>query len=91
MPTLHWIGKDKVINHHMDVPFKVLEKIYDFGITIDELGKPLQENVRLTIEDLRLNDAEIVNRQSKIKNRTSGNMIIHGDNLEALKLSLIHI
>ena len=85
MPTLHWIGKDKVINHHMDVPFKVLEKIYDFGITIDELGKPLQENVRLTIEDLRLNDAEIVNRQSKIKNRTSGNMIIHGDNLEALK------
>jgi hypothetical protein len=23
MPTLHWIGKDKVINHHMDVPFKV--------------------------------------------------------------------
>ncbi|MFZ1573142.1 MAG: site-specific DNA-methyltransferase, partial [Candidatus Kapaibacterium sp.] len=85
MPTLHWIGKDKVINHHIDVPFKVLEKIYDFGITIDELGKPLQENVRLTIEDLRLNDAEIVNRQSKIKNRTSGNMIIHGDNLEALK------
>ncbi len=26
MPTLHWIGKDKVINHHMDVPFKVLEQ-----------------------------------------------------------------
>lgn len=25
MPTLHWIGKDKVINHHLDVPFKVLE------------------------------------------------------------------
>lgn len=30
MPTLHWIGKDKVINHHMDVPFKVLEHAYDF-------------------------------------------------------------
>lgn len=26
MPTLHWIGKEKVINHHMDVPFRVLEK-----------------------------------------------------------------
>ena len=25
MPTLHWIGKEKVINHHRDVPFKVLE------------------------------------------------------------------
>ncbi|MBY0245360.1 MAG: hypothetical protein K2Q03_07915 [Sphingobacteriaceae bacterium] len=30
MPTLHWIGKDKVINHHMEVPFKVLEHAYGF-------------------------------------------------------------
>ena len=30
MPTLHWIGKDKVINHHLDVPFKVLEHSYGF-------------------------------------------------------------
>lgn len=30
MPTLHWIGKDRVINHHMDVPFKVLEHSYGF-------------------------------------------------------------
>jgi adenine-specific DNA-methyltransferase len=25
MPTLHWIGKGKVINHHHDVPFRVLD------------------------------------------------------------------
>lgn len=30
MPTLHWIGKDKVINHHLDVPFKVLEQSYQY-------------------------------------------------------------
>ena len=30
MPTLHWIGKEKVINHHLDVPFKVLEHAYGF-------------------------------------------------------------
>lgn len=30
MPTLHWIGKDKVINHHLDVPFRVLEHNYGF-------------------------------------------------------------
>lgn len=30
MPTLHWIGKEKVINHHLDVPFKVLEHAYSF-------------------------------------------------------------
>lgn len=31
MPHLQRIGKDKVINHHHDVPFKVLEKQYSFG------------------------------------------------------------
>lgn len=31
MPTLHWIGKDKVINHHQDVPFRILEKQYTFS------------------------------------------------------------
>jgi adenine-specific DNA-methyltransferase len=30
MPTLNWIGKDKVINHHKDVPFKILEPQYTF-------------------------------------------------------------
>lgn len=31
MPTLHWIGKDKVINHHQDVPYKILEKQYTYA------------------------------------------------------------
>lgn len=31
MPTLHWIGKEKVINHHQEVPYRVLEKQYDFN------------------------------------------------------------
>ena len=48
MPTLDWIGKDKVINHHMDVPYRVLDAQYEYG-------------------------------------EADGNMIIHGDNLSALK------
>lgn len=59
MPTLHWIGKDKVINHHMDVPFKILEHSYGF----DNGTQTEQET-------------------------NSGNKIIHGDNLEALKALL---
>ena len=35
MPTLEWIGKSKVINHHQDVPFRVLERKYSF----DENGQ----------------------------------------------------
>lgn len=30
MPTLNWIGKDKVIAHHQEVPFRVLEHKYSF-------------------------------------------------------------
>ncbi|MBC7382708.1 MAG: site-specific DNA-methyltransferase [Bacteroidia bacterium] len=59
MPTLHWIGKEKVINHHMDVPFKVLEHSYGFD------------------------NGNQINKETR-----SGNKIIHGDNLEALKALL---
>lgn len=31
MPTLQWIGKDAVINHHLEVPVKTLEKKYTEG------------------------------------------------------------
>lgn len=30
MPTLHWVGKSKVVNHHHDVPFRLLDKQYSF-------------------------------------------------------------
>ena len=59
MPTLEWIGKSKVINHHQDVPFRVLERKYSF----DENGQHDEDN-------------------------GSENMIIRGDNLEALKARL---
>lgn len=59
MPTLEWIGKGKVINHHQEVPFRVLDRRYSF----DESGQHAGDN-------------------------GSENMIIHGDNLEALKALL---
>ncbi len=31
MPTLHWVGKDKVVNHHHDMPFRVLNKVSTFS------------------------------------------------------------
>ena len=56
MPTLDWIGKDKVVNHHQEVPYRVLEHKYGFSEKGDQKGET-----------------------------NSGNKIIHGDNLEALK------
>ncbi len=40
MPTLNWIGKDKVVNHHQEVPYKVLELKYSFSA---ESGEQKQE------------------------------------------------
>ncbi|MDD7913799.1 site-specific DNA-methyltransferase [Polaribacter ponticola] len=57
MPTLNWIGKDKVISHHQDVPYRVLEHKYGFTAKKGEQTEPTE----------------------------SGNKIIQGDNLEALK------
>ena len=31
MLTLEWIGKNKVVNHHQEVSFRVLERQYSFG------------------------------------------------------------
>ena len=35
MPTFEWIGKDKVINHHQELPLRVLERRYSY----DETGQ----------------------------------------------------
>src|SRR3989344_5083818 len=50
MPTLNWIGKEAVMNHDKEVPFRLLKKVKSASV-----GKDSQ------------------------------NLIIHGDNLEALK------
>lgn len=54
MPTLDWIGKSAVINHHNEVPFRLLKRNNDLSV-----GDP-----------------------------GSGNLLVQGDNLEALKALL---
>lgn len=50
MPSLNWIGKEAVVNHDKEVPFKLLKKVKSSSVETN-----------------------------------SQNLIIHGDNLEALK------
>ncbi|CAA6823838.1 MAG: Type III restriction-modification system methylation subunit (EC [uncultured Thiotrichaceae bacterium] len=54
MPTLNWIGKEAVVKHHKDVPYRLLEPV----------------------EELSCGDSD------------SGNLIVQGDNLHALKALL---
>jgi len=40
MPILNWIGKEKVANHHLDVPYRILNHKYSF----DESGQQNKDN-----------------------------------------------
>jgi len=54
MPTLSWIGKEAVENHHNEVPFRLLKR----------------------------------NNKLSVGEANSGNLLVQGDNLEALKALL---
>ena len=38
MPTLNWIGKDAVLNHHKEVPFRLLKPIDKFSVGSSSLS-----------------------------------------------------
>ena len=57
MPTLNWIGKEAVVKHHKDVPFRLLEPVTDLSC-------------------------------GPAQGQDSGNLIVQGDNLHALKALL---
>ena len=39
MPSLDWIGKKKVINHHLDVPYRILEAKEHFNTKTESANK----------------------------------------------------
>ena len=39
MPSLNWIGKDAVVKHHMDVPFRLLEPVQALSVRAESFGK----------------------------------------------------
>ena len=45
MPTLNWIGKDKVVNHHHDVPFRLLEREYSFKANENTRGNTTNNKI----------------------------------------------
>ncbi len=52
MPTLEWIGKNKVINHHQDVPYRVLDKKYTFGTDNESENKIIRGDNLLALKAL---------------------------------------
>jgi len=64
VPTLNWIGKEAVVRHHKEVPFRLLEPI-------PELCCP-----------------PVPPGERPMTREASGNLIVQGDNLHALKALL---
>jgi adenine-specific DNA-methyltransferase len=54
MPTLDWIGKSAVVNHHRQVPYRLVN----------------------------------CDKEKSVGDGDAGNLLVHGDNLEALKALL---
>ena len=64
MPTLHWIGKDKVIKHHHDVPFRVLNHQYTFST---QAANTISENKIIHGDNLEALKALLPYYEGKIK------------------------
>ncbi len=47
MPTLNWIGKDAVINHHLEVPFRLWKDVPDLACGDPGTGNPIVEGDNL--------------------------------------------
>ena len=65
MPTLNWIGKEAVVKHHKDVPFRLLEPAPELSLPSPASG-----------------------RGAGGEGDYGGNLIVQGDNLQALKALL---
>lgn len=64
MPTLNWIGKEAVVKHYKEVPFRLLEPVPE--LSCEKVGAGGMSNCAAA----------------------SGNLIVQGDNLHALKALL---
>ena len=83
MPTLNWIGKEKVVNHHLEVPFYTLERKYGFS------GEDGADKAVVQKGGASPKEARQSGRSAQRDACQSKNMIIHGDNLLTLKALML--
>ncbi|MHB8423816.1 MAG: site-specific DNA-methyltransferase [Gammaproteobacteria bacterium] len=73
MPTLNWIGKEAVVKHHQDVPYRLLEPVPELSLPVrPERSGPVGR--------------EVAGHPGNAD--CGGNLIVQGDNLHALKALL---
>ena len=98
MPTLNWIGKQAVVKHHQEVPYRLLEPVPEFSLPVRPEAS-VGEKAPVRAEPVEARSLTVRAERSGPKGREveaqssagtevtdiSGNLIVQGDNLLALK------
>jgi len=63
MPTLNWIGKDAVVNHHKEVPFHLLKCRQDLSVNAPQTSE-VSETSEVSVEQF-IQEAVSAARQKK--------------------------
>ncbi len=74
MPTLNWIGKEAVVKHHKEVPFRLLEPVAELSLPASSAAHSLP--------------SPPAGEGQGERGQLGGNLIVQGDNLHALKALL---
>ena len=86
MPTLNWIGKEAVVKHHKDVPFRLLEPVAELSCS----PRP-QAGITSDLADVVGQPSRMASSSSEglgERGAATENLIVQGDNLDALKALL---
>jgi hypothetical protein len=107
MPSLNWIGKDAVVKHHKEVPFRLLEPVAELScctpvhpstgsgrteerdtLRPESVGAPTTVRAELVEAPSTVRAEPFGRAQENPVGAQSGNLIVQGDNLHALKALL---
>jgi site-specific DNA-methyltransferase (adenine-specific)/adenine-specific DNA-methyltransferase len=99
MPTLHWIGKEAVVKHHKDVPYRLLEPVAALSCTPSPFkgepvfGFPASVGAKAPNAGVKgggegKSSPSVDANTSTNQSQNTENLIVQGDNLHALKALL---
>ena len=63
MPTLNWIGKDAVVKHHKNVPFRLLEPVPELSCRPADAGNLIVQGDNVNSPEIRQWLGEVVGKE----------------------------
>ena len=69
MPTLNWIGKEAVVKHHKEVPFRLLEPVAELSCGDADGGNLIVQgdNPRRYLKELTRQECRAIDREKSFR------------------------